>query len=162
MIVWSPFYSFEAEDGLRKFQAGELGENDEEWYRLVPSSAREVLAKHEVQRQSVIFEVIKSERDYVRDLQLIKDVFIEPMMATMPLPPAKLEGFISEVFYNLDDILAHHRRFLDALFERQREQHPLIISIIDIVFDSKFKHYHHAYLSLTLPYTSHLQLMPTL
>lgn len=118
-------------------------ENDEEWHRLVPASARDVLDKHEVQRQSVIFEVIRSERDYVRDLQLIKDVFIEPLVSTVPIPPLKLQGFINEVFYNLDEILDHHRKLLDALFERQREQHPLVQSIADIVLDSKFKHYYH-------------------
>ena len=88
-----------------------------------------------MQRQSVMFEVIKSERDYVRDLQLIKDVFIDPMVNASPLPPDRMEGFIHKVFYNVDEILAHHQRLLDALFKRQREQHPLLQSIADIILE---------------------------
>jgi RHO1 GDP-GTP exchange protein 1/2 len=48
----------------------------------------------------------------------------------------RLRGFIQEVFYNIDAITAHHQRMLNALFERQREQHPLVHSIADIVLDS--------------------------
>ena len=85
--------------------------------------------------QSVMFEVIKFERDYVRDLQLIKDVFIDPIGNASPLPPDRMEGFIYEVFCNVDQILAHHQRLLDALFKRQREQHPLLQSIADIILE---------------------------
>lgn len=66
--------SLESEEDLRRFQAGELPENDQEWYKLVPASAREVLDKREVTRQSILFEIIKSEKDYVNDLILVKEV----------------------------------------------------------------------------------------
>lgn len=96
-----------------------------------------VLDKQEVQRQSVLFEIIKSERDYVRDLELVRDVFVDPLLNTSPVPQQRLKGFIGEVFYNLDEILVYHRRMLDALFQRQREQHPLVQSVADIVLDSE-------------------------
>lgn len=67
-------YSLQSEEGLRRFQHGELADKDEEWHRLVPSEAREALGKREVERQSVFFEVFKSERDYVADLKLIQEV----------------------------------------------------------------------------------------
>ena len=66
----------ESEEDLRRIQAGELPENDQEWYKLVPASAREVLDKREVTRQSILFEIIKSERDYVNDLLLVKEVLL--------------------------------------------------------------------------------------
>jgi hypothetical protein len=44
---------------------------------------------------------------------------------------------MSEVFWNLHDILTHHQRMLGSLFARQREQHPLVQSVADIVLDSK-------------------------
>jgi RHO1 GDP-GTP exchange protein 1/2 len=47
------------------------------------------------------------------------------------------EGFCKEVFWNLDEILRHHQRMLAALFNRQREQHPLIQSIADVILDSE-------------------------
>jgi len=66
-------YRLQSEEGLRRFQAGELPHGDEEWHRLVPPEAQEVLGKQEVQRQSVIFEVIQSERDYVADLEAVNE-----------------------------------------------------------------------------------------
>ncbi len=96
-----------------------------------------VLDKNEVKRQSVLFEFIKSERDYVRDLELVQEVFIDPLLNTTPVPQQRLKGFIAEVFYNLDEILVYHRRMLDSLFARQRDQHPLIQSVADIVLDSE-------------------------
>ncbi|KAI0752263.1 hypothetical protein BC629DRAFT_1297111 [Irpex lacteus] len=128
--------SLDSEEGIRRFQNRQLDEKDEAWYKLVPPEAREVLEKKEVQRQSVLFEFIQSERDYVSDLELVQEVFVDPLLATSPIPQNRIQGFVSEVFYNLNQILAIHRRMLDALFERQREQHPLIQSVADIVLDT--------------------------
>ncbi|KAI0635913.1 hypothetical protein C8Q77DRAFT_1100369 [Trametes polyzona] len=128
--------TLDSEEGLRKFQGGELLDEEEEWYRLVPPEARDVLASKEVQRQSILFEIVKSEKDYVADLELVKEVFIEPIINTLAVPQHRVKGFIQEVFFNLDNILAHHRRLLAALFERQREQHPLVQSFSDIILDN--------------------------
>lgn len=130
-------FSLDSNEGLRRFQAGELAENDEEWHRLVPKSALEVFDKQEVQRQSVIFEIIKSERDYVKDLELVRDVFVDPLLNTHPIPPPRMRGYVAEVFYNLDEILVYHRQMLDKLFELQRDQHPLITNFASIVLDSE-------------------------
>lgn len=51
-------------------------------------------------------------------------------------PETRLRTFRNEVFQNITDILARHRLSLSKLFERQREQHPLISSIADIELDS--------------------------
>jgi RHO1 GDP-GTP exchange protein 1/2 len=64
---------------IQRFQEGDLPEDDEEWAKLVPQQVREMLSKKEVQRQSTIFEVIKSERDYTLDLQLIDSVSTRTM-----------------------------------------------------------------------------------
>jgi len=63
-----------SEEGIARFQAGTLPEKNEDWHLLVPEEAREALGKQEVQRQSVIFEVFKSEREYVADLMAVRDV----------------------------------------------------------------------------------------
>ncbi|KAI0749365.1 hypothetical protein C8Q80DRAFT_1100784 [Daedaleopsis nitida] len=128
--------TIDSEEGLNKFQRGELNDAESEWYRLVPPEAREVLERQEVQRQSILFEIIKTEKNYVSDLELIKEVFILPMMNTMPIPPTRVKAFIHEVFYNLDDILAHHQRMLAALYSRQRDQFPLVQSVADIILDN--------------------------
>lgn len=64
----------ESEEGLKKFQSGELPAKDEEWHRLVPEAAREALGKKEVERQSVFFELFKAERDYVGDMEAVQEV----------------------------------------------------------------------------------------
>ena len=67
-------HSIDSEEGLSKFQHGELSDTDSEWHRLVPPEARVVLDRKEVQRQSILFEIIKSEKDYVADMELVKEV----------------------------------------------------------------------------------------
>lgn len=52
------------------------------------------------------------------------------------MPKERAGDFVSEVFWNLDEILAHHRHMLRSLFVRQRDQHPLIQSVADIILDS--------------------------
>lgn len=64
----------DSDEALLKFHRGQLTENDEDWYRLVPPEAREVLDKKEVTRQSILFEIVKSEKDYVADLELVQEV----------------------------------------------------------------------------------------
>ena len=68
------FRRLSSEAGIAQFQAGKLSEKDEEWHRLVPPEAIKALGDKEVQRQSVIFELVKAERDYVADLEAIQDV----------------------------------------------------------------------------------------
>ncbi|KAL0955022.1 hypothetical protein HGRIS_003941 [Hohenbuehelia grisea] len=130
--------SLDSDQNLALFQRGELPEQDKEWHKLVPPEARDALGKHEVQRQSVLFEIFKSEQDYVADLEAVQEVFVNGLRRASPpiIPRQLLDGFISQVFGNLPDILAHHQRMLAALFERQRDQHPLVQSVADIVLDT--------------------------
>lgn len=125
-------------DGLRLFQTGRVPDTQAEWYNFVPKAAVESLGKAEVERQSVIFELVKAEQEYVEDLRLVQEVFVNGLrMANPPvLPPQRMKGFISQVFGGIDRILGHHQRQLAALFDRQLEQHPLVQSVADIVLDS--------------------------
>ncbi|KAF8547962.1 hypothetical protein OG21DRAFT_1423939 [Imleria badia] len=137
-------YSLQSEEGLIRFQQGDLAEKDEEWHHLVPSEARESLGKREVERQSVLFEVFMSERNYVADLKLIKEVvFVEPLTTSVSqsiLGDAnRQQNFISTVFWNLDQICRRHEHMLEDLFERQREQHPLVQSVADIILEATFQ-----------------------
>lgn len=66
--------SLDSSAGLASFQAGKVPESQQEWARFVPPQALEALGKKEVERQSALFEVFKSELDYVNDLRTIQDV----------------------------------------------------------------------------------------
>lgn len=68
-------HSLKPAAGLELFQSGKMPESEQEWDRLVPPQALQALGKKEVERQSVLFEVFKSELDYVNDLQIIEDVW---------------------------------------------------------------------------------------
>ncbi|KAF7312263.1 hypothetical protein MIND_00239300 [Mycena indigotica] len=133
--------SLQSEEGLRGFQSGKLAEKDEEWHKLVPPETLNMLGKREVQRQSVIFEVFKSEREYVADLEAIEQVCIRALRTASPpiIRESLLNKFVTEVFGNLAEITAHHQRMLAALFARQREQHPVVQSISDILLDTALK-----------------------
>ena len=150
-------HSLDAEERLSRFQAGELNESYQEWHLLVTPEACDALGKVEVQRQSVIFEIIKSERDYVADLEAVEHVcvahpscplpsrlnnfkvFIDQLQLTTPpiMSVPNLNNFIHKVFGNLHEILVYHRQLLAALYDRQREQHPVILTIADIFLDCK-------------------------
>jgi hypothetical protein len=67
-------HSLDSAAGLELFQSGKTPESEQEWARFVPPQALEALGKKEVERQSVLFEIFKSELDYVNDLQIIEDV----------------------------------------------------------------------------------------
>lgn len=59
-------------------------------------------------------------------------------MSAVPaiIPRERLQTFIQEVFNNFRDILAHHRKLLDKLFEIQREEYPYIRSISAPLLDA--------------------------
>ena len=66
-------------------------------------------------------------------------MFIDGLLNTDPpvIGPDNIHPFISEVFCNIDAVSGHHHRMLAALFSRQREQHPLVQSVSDIILDSQ-------------------------
>ncbi|KAF9445469.1 hypothetical protein P691DRAFT_734916, partial [Macrolepiota fuliginosa MF-IS2] len=130
-----------SDDILQRFQSGTLRDEDQEWHRLVPEEAQEALGKREVHRQSVIFEIIKGERDYVSDLELVQQLFIDGLhtASTRVIDEINLPKFVRNVFGNLDEILIFHRRLLSALFARQREQHPLLQSVADVILDTTIR-----------------------
>ncbi|KAF8507665.1 hypothetical protein JB92DRAFT_2832700 [Gautieria morchelliformis] len=128
-------------DGLRRFQQGEGEDNDWAWHILVTKEARESLPPAEVMRQSAMFDLVNSERSYVNDLELVQEVFIRGLrQASLPVfPPDRLDIFVMEVFGNMDRILSYHQRMLDSLFDLQREQHPILLSVGDIFLDTVLK-----------------------
>jgi len=71
---------------------------------------------------------------------ILCEVFIDGLRSAKPpiIKQQLLDGFIEQVFGNLHEILTFHRRILEALFARQREQHPLIQSVADIILDSEY------------------------
>ncbi len=108
------------------------------WASSVPKSVVESLTKDEVARQSLIFELIQGEVSLLADLDLIETGFVEPLRNSNPPiinPPPRLEPFLREVLYNVDEIKAHCRPFLDALLAKQKEG-PVIDAIGPILLNA--------------------------
>lgn len=85
------------------------------WASLVDKTALEGIPPGERKRQEAIFELINTEVAYVRDLQLIVEVFYSSLL------PILSEKEITVVFANIEDILLTNTAFVSSLEERQKE-----------------------------------------
>ncbi|KAJ7173704.1 CNH domain-containing protein [Mycena filopes] len=125
---------------LRTFQTamGKGTPGKWEWHDLVAPEVRKAMPKEEQKRQSIIFELIKGEMAYVKDLENIQNMYILPLRAARPpiMAPERLEQFITDVFHNFADLHAHHLKLVDKFHEIQREQHPVIRSVTAAMFDA--------------------------
>lgn len=101
------------------------------WHELVSPEIKQTVTRQEAKRQSIIFELIQTESDYVHDLELITSLFIRPLCTINPpiIQRERTMEFIQAVFYNINELLEYHRKLLDDLHELQREEHPFIRSI---------------------------------
>lgn len=65
-------------------------------------------------------------------------MYLRPLRNAEPaiIPSDRLEQFTLDVFHNVSELHAHHRRLVDNLHEIQREEHPRIRSITAAIFDA--------------------------
>lgn len=90
-------------------------------------TALEGIPASERKRQEAIFELINTEVAYVRDLQLIVEVFYSSMLELL----SRKE--ITVIFANIEDILLTNTAFVSSLEERQKECRLYIDRIGDIL-----------------------------
>ncbi|KAJ1888873.1 hypothetical protein LPJ66_008346 [Kickxella alabastrina] len=83
----------------------------------------------EVRRQEVIFEIIHTEADYVKDLRIIVDILLGPMRSLRIVPADQIEL----IFGNVQEILELHESINTAFMERQRKQYPVVWDISDVL-----------------------------
>ncbi|KAL0567525.1 Rho guanine nucleotide exchange factor [Marasmius crinis-equi] len=128
---------------LRTFQLamGKGAAGKWEWHDLVPMEPRKKMKKEEAKRQSIIFELIKGEMAYVKDLENIRIMYIQPLReankAGNPIiAPERLEQFIKDVFHNYYELHAHHKRLVEKFHQIQQQQHPQIRSVTAAMFDA--------------------------
>ncbi|KAG2348212.1 hypothetical protein BDR05DRAFT_903524 [Suillus weaverae] len=97
------------------------------WASLVDKSALEGIPKMERRRQEAIFELISTEADYVRDLQLIVGLFYSRLMGSLG------EKATTVIFANIEDVLLTNTTFLSVLEERQKDCRLYIDHIGDVL-----------------------------
>ncbi|KAJ3795639.1 Dbl-like domain-containing protein [Lentinula aff. detonsa] len=109
-----------------------------EWHDLVSKETRESLERKECKRQSIIFELIKGEMAYAKDLENIDIMYIRPLREADPpiITRDRLDSFITDVFHNFAELHAHHQRLVEKFHEVQTEEFPVIRSVTAAVFDA--------------------------
>ncbi|KAF8801450.1 hypothetical protein BYT27DRAFT_7198246 [Phlegmacium glaucopus] len=97
------------------------------WASLVDKTALEGIPPGERKRQEAIFELINTEVAYVRDLQLIVEVFYSKLLPTLS------EKEITVVFANIEDILLTNTTLVSSLEDRQKECRLYVDKVGDIL-----------------------------
>ncbi|KAH8590764.1 CNH domain-containing protein [Bisporella sp. PMI_857] len=134
--------------GLRK-EEEQLGQSlketedapDEQklWINTVSQEVADSVGDREKKRQEVISEIMYTERDFVKDLEYLRDFWILPLRssnpaAPSPIPEGRKDRTIKTIFANIIEPPSVHAvssRFADALTERQKKN-PIVRNIGDI------------------------------
>ncbi|KAF9360376.1 hypothetical protein BGX26_009622 [Mortierella sp. AD094] len=118
--------------GRQNSDASSLGSQEKVWANSVPASVVAAASKRERDRQEAIFEVVTTESNYVRDLELMEEIFIKPLRSGDIIDSERVEEFIEDVFLNYKEIHDLNEKLLRQLRVRQEEQ-PLVERIGDVL-----------------------------
>lgn len=104
------------------------------WHDTVDHTVLDKLDKHEKMRQELIYELIYTERDYVKDLEFMTDFYILPLRnpTNNIIPEREREAFIRTVFGGVSDLLRLAKSLNEALSTRQQQQKPVVECIGDV------------------------------
>ncbi len=130
------------EPGLRSSASkGSLHGDDDDaeqklWINSVPKEVAASIDDREKKRQEVISEIMYTERDFVKDLEYLRDFWMRPLRAAnpnmaSPIPDHRREKFIRTVFGNCLEVLAVNSKFAESLSARQKEN-PVVREIGDV------------------------------
>ena len=116
-------------------------ETDEQklWINTVSKEVADSVGDREKKRQEVISEIMYTERDFVKDLEYLRDFWMKPLRSTnpqnpSPIPEHRREKFIRTVFSNCLEVHSVNASMAKALTRRQ-EQNPVVRNVGDIFLD---------------------------
>lgn len=102
------------------------------WINTVSKEVAEKVDDREKKRQEVISELMYTERDFVKDLEYLRDFWMRPLQSSLsPIPEMRREIFVGQVFTNVAEIYQVNSKLASALTERQKLQ-PVVHNIGDI------------------------------
>ncbi|KAF9480490.1 CNH-domain-containing protein [Pholiota conissans] len=104
------------------------------WVHSVPQEIVNSVSDMEKKRQEAINEVIYTERDFVRDMEYLRDAWINRLKDSDVIPLARRTDFLAQVFWNVHDIITVNTRLRDALSKRQK-QYAVVDRIGDIFLE---------------------------
>lgn len=111
-------------------------DNQKLWINMVPKEISDGVDDREKKRQEIIFEIMYTERDFVKDLEYLRDFWMRPLRSAgnttgSPIPEHRREKFIRTVFGNCLEVLKVNSGLCEALNSRQKESH-VVVRIGDI------------------------------
>jgi hypothetical protein len=121
----------------------DVDQTDEQklWINSVPKEVADSIGDREKKRQEVISEICYTERDFVKDLEYLRDFWIYPLRGKIngmsPIPPQRRERVVRNIFTNIIDAPSIHgvsSRFARSLTERQQKS-PVVKNVGDIFLE---------------------------
>ncbi|KAI4087838.1 MAG: hypothetical protein LQ344_006530 [Seirophora lacunosa] len=133
--------NLQPQPGLRRQQSASslhADEGDEQklWINTVSQEVADSVNEKEKKRQEIISELMYTERDFVKDLEYLRDFWMKPLRSASltnpsPVPEQRREKFVRTVFSNCMEVHAVNSRLADALTRRQQEN-PVVNNVGDI------------------------------
>jgi len=140
--------NLKAGPGLKK--EGEVTINDDDvdqtdeqklWINSVPKEIADSISDREKKRQEVISEICYTERDFVKDLEYLRDFWILPLKGKLTglsvIPAGRRERVVRTIFSNIIDHPSIHgvsSRFAKSMTERQQKS-PVVKSVGDVFLE---------------------------
>ncbi|KAI7867137.1 CNH domain-containing protein [Spinellus fusiger] len=91
------------------------------WSANVPRDILQTTPEQEIKRQEAIHELIYSEEDYVRDLNLLDELFAKPLSEAQCIEADRRSEFCRSIFLNYKDIIGLHKDMNKDLREYQSQ-----------------------------------------
>lgn len=92
------------------------------WAESVSKEVLESVSEQERKRQELLNEAIYTERDFVRDLEYLRDFWIKPLKTQDIIPEARRDDFVLQVFWNVLEVHAVNSKLAELLTKRQKQQ----------------------------------------
>ncbi|TLD36351.1 Rho1 guanine nucleotide exchange factor 1 [Venturia nashicola] len=107
------------------------------WIHTVSKEIADTIDDKEKKRQEIISELMYTERDFVKDLEYLRDFWMKPLRQPMtsPIPEQRRERFVRTVFSNAPEVYQVNARLADQLTRRQQER-PIVKNVGDIFLEN--------------------------
>lgn len=115
---------------------GDDSDEQKLWINTVSKEVADSVGEREKKRQEVICEIMYTERDFVKDLEYLRDFWMKPLRSTnpanpSPIPEHRREKFIRTVFSNCLEVHAVNSSMAKELTRRQ-DENPVVWNVGDI------------------------------
>ncbi|OLY81958.1 Rho1 guanine nucleotide exchange factor 2 [Smittium mucronatum] len=104
------------------------------WAHTVSQEVLDNLTPDEIGWQESIYETIVTESDYMHDLKLIDQLYVEPLRSSNIIPKSRFDDFIEKLFLNYKQLIKSNLELLKDLETRQAQSPNGIIHGIGDIF----------------------------